>query len=115
MSPIWRIVKSFLLWSHGRTTWQYDVLCALILAFVFLTPKSWFDEGEPSGRTLHQKGSMAAEKLLIWPNNLRPNPDAQKFERRASMVTGRQGARVARVHKARDTGGRVGAYEFDIE
>jgi hypothetical protein len=36
------VLKRIVFWSYGRTTWQYDVLCLLILAFVFLTPKSWF-------------------------------------------------------------------------
>lgn len=115
MSPIWRILKSFLLWSHGRTSWQYDVLCALILAFVFLTPKSWFDSGEPTASWRHLNGSKAAEKLLIWPENLRPNPDAQEVERRARIATGRPGARVSAVREVRDNEGRLVAYEVDIE
>ena len=29
---LWRVFKKVILWSYGRTTWQYDVLCVLILA-----------------------------------------------------------------------------------
>jgi hypothetical protein len=29
-------------WNYDRGTWQYDVLCLLIIAFIFLTPKAWF-------------------------------------------------------------------------
>jgi hypothetical protein len=29
-------------WTYQRGTWQYDILCAIILAFIFLTPKSLF-------------------------------------------------------------------------
>jgi hypothetical protein len=35
-------LKNVLLWSYERGTWQYDVLCLLILAFIFLTPSNWF-------------------------------------------------------------------------
>ncbi|GAB4240382.1 MAG: hypothetical protein Kow00109_15500 [Acidobacteriota bacterium] len=35
----WRKV---LFWSYPRGSWQYDILCALILAFIFLTPKHIF-------------------------------------------------------------------------
>jgi len=35
-------LKSIALWSYERGTWQYDVLCLLILAFIFLTPSGWF-------------------------------------------------------------------------
>lgn len=37
------VLKSILLWSYERGTWQYDVLCLVILAFIFLTPSSWFN------------------------------------------------------------------------
>src|SRR6185436_16150760 len=34
--------KKIVFWNYPRTSWQWDVLCVLILAFIFLTPKSWF-------------------------------------------------------------------------
>jgi hypothetical protein len=32
-----------LFWRYPRGGWQYDVLCAAIIAFIFLTPKGVFD------------------------------------------------------------------------
>ena len=29
---LWRVFKKIVFWSYGRTSWQYDILCALILA-----------------------------------------------------------------------------------
>ncbi len=29
-------------WSYERGSWQYDIICAVILAFIFLTPRSFF-------------------------------------------------------------------------
>jgi len=31
-----------LFWTYDRGTWQYDIMVILILAFIFLTPRSWF-------------------------------------------------------------------------
>lgn len=31
-------------WSYERGTWQYDVIVLAILAFIFLTPRSWFQD-----------------------------------------------------------------------
>jgi hypothetical protein len=45
---MWKSVKHVLLWSYERGSWQYDVLCLLILAFIFLTPSRWFNEHETS-------------------------------------------------------------------
>ncbi|PYS53612.1 MAG: hypothetical protein DMG13_11870 [Acidobacteria bacterium] len=44
-------MKRFLLWSFERGSKQYDVICAAILAFIFLTPPSVFHDrpdSEPS-------------------------------------------------------------------
>jgi hypothetical protein len=45
----WSAVKRFILWDYPRAGWQYDVIVAAILAFVFLTPREWFrDQPKPS-------------------------------------------------------------------
>ena len=36
------MLKRFILWDFPRASWQYDVMVGIILAFVFLTPRSWF-------------------------------------------------------------------------
>jgi hypothetical protein len=45
---VWAKVKLFfvrsIFWSYERGSWQYDVICAVILAFIFLTPRSWFED-----------------------------------------------------------------------
>ncbi|MCB1024139.1 MAG: hypothetical protein KDB79_07110 [Acidobacteria bacterium] len=39
-------MKNIILWNYPRGTWQYDLFCLLIIAFIFLTPKTWFNTGE---------------------------------------------------------------------
>lgn len=34
--------RSILIWTYERGTLQYDIICALILAFIFLVPKACF-------------------------------------------------------------------------
>jgi uncharacterized membrane protein YkgB len=36
-------MRNIINWSYERGSWQWDVLCILILSFIFLTPKSWFN------------------------------------------------------------------------
>lgn len=31
-------------WSYERGSWQYDIICAVILAFIFLTPRAVFND-----------------------------------------------------------------------
>ena len=35
-------LKKILFWSYDRGTWQYDIMCVLILAFIFFGPNSIF-------------------------------------------------------------------------
>jgi hypothetical protein len=37
-------IKRIVFWSHDRGTLQYDILCALILIFIFLTPRHYFQD-----------------------------------------------------------------------
>lgn len=39
-------MKNVINWNYERASWQWDVLCLVILAFIFLTPKSWFDKSK---------------------------------------------------------------------
>ncbi len=36
-------VSRVIFWTYERGGWQYDILSALILAFIFLTPRAVFD------------------------------------------------------------------------
>lgn len=51
----WRAFKFSLsrsfFWSYERGSWQYDIICAIILAFIFLTPASWFHDRPTLGLT----------------------------------------------------------------
>ena len=38
------MLKRFVLWDFPRASWQYDVIVATILAFIFLTPREWFHD-----------------------------------------------------------------------
>ena len=110
------VFRKILFWSYGRTSWQYDVLAVLILAFVFLTPPEWFSTGEPNGPPAHQSAVLrTTRKLFIRPENLPANPGTHDFERRAQIEAGRSDVKVKRVQTLRAEGGHVAAYEVDLE
>ncbi len=37
-------IKNVLLWSYERGTWQYDLMCLLIIAAIFLIPGKYFGD-----------------------------------------------------------------------
>jgi len=44
MAVLKQILDSTLFWSYERGTWQYDVAVVVILIFVLLTPRRWFQD-----------------------------------------------------------------------
>jgi len=59
-------IKNFVLWNHERGTWQYDIFCLLIIAFIFLTPKAWFEKRErlatQTARRVVKAGDLSFDK-----------------------------------------------------
>ena len=52
MKSIFVVIKNVILWSHERGTWQYDVLCLLIIGTVFLVPSKYFGDRDRAIRAL---------------------------------------------------------------
>jgi hypothetical protein len=51
MGSIRRSIRNIFVWSYERGTIQYDIICALILAFIFFVPRSCFvSKGSASSR-----------------------------------------------------------------
>jgi len=42
LKSLWKAVRPAVFWSYPRGSWQYDVMVAAILAFIFLTPREFF-------------------------------------------------------------------------
>lgn len=102
-----------ILWGYARNTWQYDVLCALILAFIFLTPKSWFKNGELRSEQGHQTVS-ASSRMLVGAELIKPEMSRNDVEKLMRELTGRPDLTVSDVHPKLDTQGKTLAYEVDI-
>ena len=112
MGFILRTLKKGFFWSYPRTSWQWDVLCVLILVFIFLTPKTWF-ENKGFQQGLMSRNSQQ-QVILLDGNVAGTQPDTREIERRVRLITGRADVEVLAVHARRDANGNVIGYEVDI-
>src|ERR1700676_4547580 len=49
MRKLAQVLQRTIFWSYERGSWPYDLMVVVIVAFVFLTPRSWFhDQPESS-------------------------------------------------------------------
>lgn len=106
------VLKKLFFWNYERNTWQWDMLCVAILIFIFLTPKSWFENGERKGYIRHQ--SEAASILMIGPELVGNAEDKAQIEQVVRDFTGRKDAKVINVRKVVGVDGRTQGYEVDI-
>src|SRR5207247_9437894 len=94
------IGKKFLFWTYPRTSWQWDVLCVLILVFIFLSPKSWFENSE--FRRIH----MRATTVVVSSDLIGVQADKDAIARRAKALAARLDGHVTglRARRAQRTG-----------
>lgn len=100
--------RKIVFWNYSRTSWQWDVLCVLILVFIFLTPKSWFETA--AYRQNHDAQTTVAVAVDVVGTQL----DRAEIERRARQRASRPDGQVAAVRDLKDGSGKVIAYEVDI-
>ncbi len=105
-------LRKLFFWNYARNTWQWDALCVLILCFIFLTPKSWFENSELKGRFRHLNSAGAV--LLISPEVIDNAEDKPKLQQRLRELTGRTDLQVLDVRKLSDAQGKIKGYEVDI-
>ena len=108
MGVITDTVKKTAFWTYPRTSWQWDVLCVLILVFIFLTPKSWFEN------RAYQRTHVGQATISVDTDVVGAQLDKTEIERRARQKTGRPEAQVTVVRELHDESGKLIAYEVDI-
>ena len=85
-----------LFWTYERGTWQYDIMVGLILAFIFFTPRSWFNDQPaiPQASGVVEISSKDGEKVYQLPAaliELQAEPKAEDVMRKGVE-------RVLRIH-----------------
>jgi len=106
------ILRQFFFWNYARNTWQWDLLCVVILIFIFGTPKSWFENSELGSRAVHQ--SQAATTVLVGPELIVNAEDKGQVEQVVRQLTGRQDVQVVNVRRVAGNDGKTRGYEVDI-
>ena len=110
---VWAKVRPAVFWDYRRGSWQYDIIVALILAFIFLMPKGLFND-RPSEPVFHRVEDTAGGTSVYWidPGALdRANPEGAepRLQELLRSQTGEE-LSVVRMDPARDQAGNIRAY-----
>jgi hypothetical protein len=110
---MWARVRPAIFWSYHRGSWQYDVIVALILAFIFLVPKSLFND-RPSEAVVREIDDLSDATRVFWidPGALdRAYPEEAASRLQDLLLSeGGETLRIVRTEPARDAAGNVRAY-----
>jgi hypothetical protein len=99
MNLVFSTLKKVLFWSYERGSWQYDVMCVLILAFIFALPSVYFHSRNPrpiqiSSHEIVKKDNQSIEDTI------------------GSYVMSKYGSdvKISRIQTVTDSSGQVEAY-----
>ena len=87
-------LKRFVLWDYPRASWQYDVMVAIILAFIFLMPREWFRDQPRMPRASNiamLPAENGGEMFWIDPGLLSGIPEEQRLARLSEVLKARTG------------------------
>lgn len=96
-------MKDIIQWKYERASWQWDVLCVVILIFIFFTPKVWFDNRE--------KIATQTSRLIVKADDF--PLDKTVLEKRVRELSGDENAEILGWRRKTDAGGET-IYEIDI-
>ena len=94
--------KRFIFWEFRRGSWQYDVVVIGMLAFVFLTPRSWFKD-QPRESQIEILSSNPGI-FLLEPRLLRDIPETDRTAKTSELLKAKYGkpTSVTRVEPVLD-------------
>jgi len=105
-------MKRFLLWDYPRAGWQYDVMVAVILAFIFFTPREVFRDYPRASNIVRLPAEKGANVYLIESEDMLQVPDAERIVRAERLLQSRFGKResVVRVEPLFDSEKEIKGY-----
>jgi hypothetical protein len=107
-------MKKYLLWSFERGSRPYDVICIVILAFIFLTPSSLFNDRPdfmrvPSDQAIRQ--TTDDDGHPVWVVKVTTEHDAVDRLKASLGNT----VTISRAEPVYDTSGVLVAYSVWVE
>ena len=113
LGRLWSRLRPAVFWEFRRGSWQYDIIVALILAFIFLTPPALFND-RASGPVVHEVEHPATDTRVFWidPGALDRADPAGASERLQYLLASYSGEslRIVSTEPATDAAGNIQAY-----
>ena len=103
MKIIFTTLKKTLFWSYERGSWQYDIMCVLILAFIFFAQNRFFyTRASVTADATSRALVVTSDELgALAPNQIEPAIAAHLLRKFGRQVD------ISRVDRLSDDSGKV--------
>lgn len=90
-------LKRFIFWEFPRAGWQYDIVVALILAFIFLTPRDLFRDQPKASSVVMLPSEGGSAVFWIEPELLAGAAEPTRAAKAESLLKTKTGKKHAVV------------------
>ena len=99
-----RMWKRLVFWDFPRASWQYDLVVALILVFIFLTPGKLFHDQPRASSVVFLSAERGLNRVFIEADLLNELSENERLKRSQELIQQRTGKlhKVVRVEPIRD-------------
>ncbi len=96
--------RRLVFWDFPRASWQYDVVVALILLFIFAIPRDWFHDQPKASNVVLLASVHGANQVFIADELLSGIAEARRANRAEALIRERTGKKwhVVRVEPIKD-------------
>jgi hypothetical protein len=111
MRRVWREISGFVWWTYERGSLRYDIMVALILAFIFFTPREVFRDKPPAMVEVIEQGVYRVDADKLVPG------DGELDTAIARVLSEHEGheVHVQRREPVRDAAGGLLAYKVWVD
>jgi hypothetical protein len=98
------IRRRLVFWDFARGSWQYDIVVAFILVFIFVTPREWFRDQPRAASVILMSSLHGYNRVFIATGLLGNLSERDRPKRAEQLIHERTGKtwQVVRVEPIRD-------------
>jgi hypothetical protein len=98
------IGRRLVFWDFARASWQYDIVVAVILLFIFVTPRDWFRDQPRAASVILMSSLHGSNRVYIATELLENLAERDRPKRAEQLIHERTGKtwQVVRVEPIRD-------------
>ncbi len=128
MRSLWQSFVKIAFWEFERGTLPYDILVTAIVAFVFLTPRTWFNDQPQTGPAPHTQHlelvaeSGSAQVYRVDAHSLATPIRNPQLEREAHDLLGKsvdslrkRSFQILRIEPVLGADGSVRSYDVHVK